>query len=798
MKERKHTPGRSSNKSNKTDVKPKLNASATRQQASALTKTFLDTEHFATVLMDSNDAVIMHDYDGKILVWNRGATKMYGYTKAEVLGMNVREMVAEDHREDALALIAKIKTGKRVKSFELKRITKDGRVLDVWLTITKLTDEAGNPVGIATTERDITERNNIMRELKTLATVMMDSNDAVIMHDYDGKILVWNRGATKMYGYTKAEALGMNVREMVAEDHREDALALIAKIKTGKRVKSFELKRITRDGRVLDVWLTITKLTDEAGNPVGIATTERDITERKQEETATRKAVSRFTRLTASLNDVVWSSSTDGTNVFDVNSSFKDLYGVELEEYKKNPNLWIEMVHPDDRAIAEASGKELYEKGKTKAEYRIIKPDDTIVWLLDRKSLINDENGKPIEMGGIATDITERKQAVEELKASNQRLLAQTRELSRMATVVKDSNDTITIQDLEGNITAWNAGAKKMYGYSEKEAVKMNVADLVPRKYKAEALNYITSLKKGKLVESLETKRLTKDGKILDVWMVVTRLVDEDGKLIGAATTERDITERNRTIEALEKALQTAQNANAVKDNFIANISHEFRTPLNSILGFSDLIAEEFEEHLDDENRIYFESIRRSGDRLTHTVGNILELSRYEAGDYRGLQENIDLVVMLRDLIKEQSIQAAEKGLSLNFEASVKKATITVDEYSLSQALMNIYDNAIKYTEKGGVNCTLDSTKDQFVLKIKDTGVGISKDYLKRIFDPYTQESEGYTKRYQGLGLGMALCVHYLDYNNVKYDISSKLGEGTEMTLHFNKANITKSAKKQI
>ena len=128
------------------------------------------------------------------------------------------------------------------------------------------------------------------------------------------------------------------------------------------------------------------------------------------------------------------------------------------------------------------------------------------------------------------------------------------------------SNDANTIQDLEGNITAWNAGAVKTYGYSEIEALKMNVADLVPEEYKAEALNFIISLKKDELVESLETKRLTKDGKILDVWMVVTRLVDEDGKLIGAATSERDITKRKQPENEILEMTQSLTLVNSVNE----------------------------------------------------------------------------------------------------------------------------------------------------------------------------------------------------------------------------------------
>jgi PAS domain S-box-containing protein len=255
-----------------------------------------DLRRLATVVSDSNDAVIMHDLDGKILAWNRGAKEIYGYTEAEALGRNVREIVAESDREAALTLIQRIKQGEIVKSFELRRLTKDGRVLDVWLTTTLLMDEKGSPVAIATTERDITERKRAetvlqqkLEELSRMATVVSDSNDAVIMHDFDGKILAWNRGAQETYGYTEAEALGRNVREIVATADREAALTLIQNIKQGKLVRSFELRRLAKDGRVLDVWLTSTLLRDEKGQPVAIATTERDITERKRTEEEIRE-----------------------------------------------------------------------------------------------------------------------------------------------------------------------------------------------------------------------------------------------------------------------------------------------------------------------------------------------------------------------------------------------------------------------------------------------------------------------------------------------------------------------------
>ena len=339
---------------------PRPQSSATRKRTeTALNEKPEDLRRLATVVSDSNDAVIMHDLDGKILAWNRGAKEIYGYTEAEALGRNVREIVAEPDREAALTLIQKIKQGEVVKSFELRRLTKDGRILDVWLTTTLLRDETGKPVAIATTERDITERKRAetalkekVEDLRRLATVVSDSNDAVIMHDFDGKILAWNRGAKETYGYTEAEALGKNVREIVAEPDREAALTLIQKIKQGEVVKSFELRRLTKDGRILDVWLTTTLLRDEAGKPVAIATTERDITERKRAETVLQEKLEELRRMATVVsdsNDAVIMHDFDG-KILAWNRGAKETYGyTEAEALGKNVR---EIVAEPDREAA--------------------------------------------------------------------------------------------------------------------------------------------------------------------------------------------------------------------------------------------------------------------------------------------------------------------------------------------------------------------------------------------------------------------------------------------------------------
>jgi PAS domain S-box-containing protein len=207
---------------------------------------------------------------------------MFGYSEEEALKMNIEAIVPEDTRSQAHAFLDAINRGEEIGSLEVKRKTKAGQVLDVWLTISKLVDDHGRTIAVAKTERDITERKRAEAEYRLLATVVKDSNDAVTVQDLDGQILAWNRGATKMYGYSEDEALQMNIEALVPEDIQSQARGFLEAIKRGEEIVSLELKRRTKDGRLLDVWLTTTKLVDDHGRPVAVATTERDITDRKR------------------------------------------------------------------------------------------------------------------------------------------------------------------------------------------------------------------------------------------------------------------------------------------------------------------------------------------------------------------------------------------------------------------------------------------------------------------------------------------------------------------------------------
>ncbi|NOZ03580.1 MAG: response regulator [FCB group bacterium] len=246
-----------------------------------------------------------------------------------------------------------------------------------------------------------------------------------------------------------------------------------------------------------------------------------------------------------------------------------------------------------------------------------------------------------------------------------------------------------------------------------------------------------------------------------------------------------DVTDSKQAHERLEQALESARQAEKVKSLFLANMSHEIRTPLNAILGFTDLLETRTGSIIGEEERGFFDIIRNSGNRLMKTVHEILDISQIEAGTYRLRKEKLDLVKEVRSLVEECRIMAEEKKLALEFHSGLKSAYIRADRYGISQAVNNILDNAIKYTEKGGVSVTLTQKAEYYLLSIEDTGIGISEEYIDNIFEIFSQESEGYTKKFQGIGLGMAIAKRHLELNQVKVKVASTKGGGTVFSLAF-------------
>lgn len=257
--------------------------------------------------------------------------------------------------------------------------------------------------------------------------------------------------------------------------------------------------------------------------------------------------------------------------------------------------------------------------------------------------------------------------------------------------------------------------------------------------------------------------------------------------------------DRLRKQEALlERALNTALEASRLKSTFIANMTHEIRTPLNGIIGYTELIGEHLAEQNDDSLRDYLEGVQRACSRLSRTVDNILDISKIEARAFTLHKTRLDIRHLLEGLLSDFEVTAKRKGIGLTFIVEEPNAHVVFDEQCLTRAVTNLLDNAIKFTDRGAVTCRLTRAGDgRLCLEIRDSGIGISRDYLPHLFEPFSQEQSGDTRAFQGSGLGLALTRRYLEFNRAEIAVQSEKGKGTSFTIYFSRESEAESLSEQ-
>ena len=288
-----------------------------------------------------------------------------------------------------------------------------------------LTDEQGAAVRVFGLHLDVTERRETQEALRLseerFSKVFQAAPIAEAITELStGRVLDVNTAFLVQSGYAREEVLGRTIPDLGLYADPGQREEILQAIQAGTTVSGMEGQFRRRSGEVRTVLYS--------GEPIDLDGRRcvlgllQDITERKEAGEALRSSQERFERLVAQLNDVVWTASFDGSRSRDVNNSIERVYGVTAEQISANPRWWTDVVHPEDRVIAEDSGRRLYETGHAYAEYRIVRPDGEVRWLADRKTLIYDAQEQPVEMGGIATDITARKQAEFELQGLNRSL----------------------------------------------------------------------------------------------------------------------------------------------------------------------------------------------------------------------------------------------------------------------------------------------------------------------------------------------------------------------------------------
>jgi PAS domain S-box-containing protein len=361
---------------------------------------------------------------------------------------------------------------------------------------------------------------------------------------------------------------------------------------------------------------------------------------------------------------------------------------------------------------------------------------------------------------------------------------------SRLAAIVENSDDAIIGVTLIGEITSWNKGAARIFGYAAAEAVGQSILTLVPPERHNEEQDILGRIGRGELIEHYETVRVTKDGRRRDISLTVSPVLDGAGRVVGASKIARDITDRKQTERERERLLgieraarAEAEHVSRMKDEFLATLSHELRTPLNAIYGWAQMLRRQTPPPgTNGDLAEGLEVIERNARAQTLLIEDLLDVSRIVSGKVRLDVRPTDLPTLLAEVVKSTEPAAAGKEIRVRTVADPLAGPVSADPDRLRQVLWNLLTNAIKFTPKGGhVDVTLRRVASHVEAVVSDNGQGIAPQLLPHVFERFRQGDSSSTRRHGGLGLGLAIVKHLVELHGGSVTARSH-GEGQGST----------------
>jgi len=354
--------------------------------------------------------------------------------------------------------------------------------------------------------------------------------------------------------------------------------------------------------------------------------------------------------------------------------------------------------------------------------------------------------------------------------------------------IVEGALDAVVQMDSRGHIIGWNSQASRVFGWSAAEVIGRPLAETIgagcPQATQRAGLSsYLAGGVEKILNRRIEVETARRDGTLIPIELAITP-TQSNGQTSYCAFV-RDISDRRQAERRLKLAKEAAESANQSKSLFLANMSHEIRTPLNAILGFTDLLRSSDDELSAAERNAHLEAVHRGGTHLLAIINDILDLSKIEAGQMHYERVRFSPHQVIVDTLSFMRVRAAEKGISLEARWLGRvPETILSDPARFRQLLLNLVGNAIKFTERGGVQILsrVNASKELLQVEIIDTGVGIPADKIDSLFTPFTQADVSVTRRFGGTGLGLSICRHIVSALGGEITVESSEGHGSTLT----------------
>lgn len=672
-----------------------------------------------------------------------------------------------------------IETGEAQEPFELELVHKNGRKVRVEVREAPVVKN-GKTVAIVGSLNDITERKRAEEELKishkTYLGIINSLTEAIYIQDENGVFLEVNKAAEMFYGYPKEYFIG-KTPGLISAPGKNDIPMIAEAIKKAfnGEPQSFEFWGLRKNGTIFPKSVNLTS-GEYFGKKVVIATA-RDITERKRAEEVLQESEERFRNIVENIDEVFYVSDGQG-KIFYCSPNITTATGYSLQEIIGKS--FLRLVAPIDRRILLDYYLEQTTKGvsDTALVFRVRCKDGKMIWVEQITHIVRDTFGNVVEYRNVARDITERKHAEEEIISQR----------NKFVQLFENSPIAIALLDDQDKVVHINESFSALFGYYLEEIKGQELNDIiVPTELKEEAESYSDQTREGNQINK-ESYRKKKDGTLVYV-QIIGVPVNINDKTVGIYGMYVDLTQRKDAEEKMKIAKELAEQSDKLKSEFLAQMSHEIRTPINIISGNVDYLNQSFGENMDADTRDCFDGMELASKRIIRTIDLILNVAELQTSGYKPQFVKIDLDSgVLGKLYREHQRSAKQKGLELIYKCEAKGSEITADEYSITQIFTNLIDNAIKFTKKGKVEILFkNDNAGKIMVEVKDTGIGISKEFLPKIFEPFVQEEQGYTRSFEGNGLGLALVKRYCDINNAVIEVESEKNVGSTFRVIFSR-----------
>ena len=583
-----------------------------------------------------NAAVPMHwvAEDGTILWANAAELELLGYAQDEYVGRNI----ADFHVDRAVIedILTRLKNNESLKGYEARLRCKNGAIRDVSIN-SNVYREGGKFVHTRCITLDLTQQKRTAELHQRLSAIVESSDDAILSKDLNGIIRSWNRGAQRIFGYTAEEIVGKHISTLAPAERADEIPNILERLVRGERIDHYETLRKTKDGRIINVSLTVSPIRNASGAIIGASKVARDITEQKRMS--------------------------------------------EIQE--------------------------------------------------------------------------------------------------RLAAIVESSDDAILSKDLNGIIQTWNRGAERLFGYRADEIIGKHISTLAAPDRLDEIPDILGRIARGERIDHYETKRKTKDGRILTVSLSISAMRDAKGKIIGASKVVRDISERERQAQALREANAALHRANADLHQFAYSASHDLQEPLRMVSTYSELLKREFASKLGPTGEEYLGYTVQGALRMEQLLR---DLRAYTLASAAGKEPE-------GDVDAGESLGRALAGL----EAAIKEsgATITrtelphvrVHEFQMEQLFQNLIGNAIRYRSGDPPRIHVGATRKgrDWIFSVEDNGIGIDPRYKEQVFELF-KRLHSFTE-YPGTGMGLAICQRIVERAGGRIWVESEPGRGS--TFYF-------------